>query len=285
MHKPFLYFGTPYVARDTLRYLLEQGYRPEAVITSPDAPKGRGQTLSACETKVFAQTEGLPVLTPERIDDATIAALKEYNTSYAIVVAYGKILPQALIDAFPDGILNIHYSLLPKYRGASPVEGALLNNEPVTGVSIQRMVYELDAGDVLASAEVAIGPDETTRELRPRLVALGSKLLVDTLPSFEAGTAPAVPQDHALATVTKKIKKQDGQLSLSDDGQKNWNIYRAYAESPGTFFFVEKDGASMRVKVRTAQFDMGVFIPELVVPEGKNETAYANLVANGWKPA
>lgn len=283
-HKPFLFFGTPYVARDTLAHLVASGYAPLAVVSSPDAPKGRGMTLTPSETKAWALEHTLPVLTPEKIDEAFIAQIKEYKADYAIVVAYGKILPQALIDAFPLGVLNIHYSLLPKYRGASPVEGALLNGETVTGVAIQQMVYALDAGDVLASVEVPIEPTETTRELRPRLVSIGAELLTDILPSFEDGSIEVVPQDHTLATHTKKIKKEMGELSLNGDPLENWNRYRAYAESPGTYFFVEKNNMKIRVKIRSARFEDGIFIPTLVVPEGKNETGFDTLEHSGWKP-
>lgn len=282
--KPFIFFGTPYVARDTLAHLVAEGYVPSVVVTSPDAPKGRGMVLTPCETKAWALAHNLPVLTPEKIDDAFIDSLKEYGASYAIVVAYGKILPQTLIDAFPLGILNIHYSLLPKYRGASPVEGALLAGETETGVSIQQMVYALDAGDVLATKTVSIEPNETTRELRPHLVTLGAELLTELLPTFEAGEVVATPQDSALATLTKKIRKDMGELSLSGDAAENWNRYRAYAESPGTYFFMQKDDARIRVKVVSAQFENGVFAPMRVIPEGKNETDYTGLVSSGWTP-
>lgn len=285
MHKRFAYFGTPYVSRDTLAYLLEQGYRPAVVVTSPDAPRGRGMTLTPSETKALAITEGLDVITPEKITPDVIASLRAFGCEYAIVVAYGKILPQALIEAFPLGVLNIHYSLLPKYRGASPVEGALLNGDTVTGVAIQKMVYELDAGDILATEEVAIQPTETTKELRPRLVSVGAELLAHTLPAFEAGEITPVPQDHALATKTGKIAKSEGELSLANDPRENWNKYRAYAESPGTYFFMTTGDKRLRVKIKTASFEDGVFMPERVVPEGKNETDYTALIANGWTAA
>ena len=281
-HKPFAYFGTPYVARDTLAALMEHGYVPSVVITSPDAPRGRGHVMTPCETKAWALEHDLEVLTPERIDDSFIDSLKAYDCAYGIVVAYGKILPQALIDHFPQGVINIHYSLLPKYRGASPVEGALLSGETETGVAIQQMVYTLDAGDVLASETVPIQDDETTRELRPRLVAVGADLLVSVLPAFEEGSLVGVPQDHSKATHTRKIKKEAGELTLRGPAQENWNRYRAYAESPGTYFFMEKEGARLRVKIRTATYENGEFLPALVVPEGKNETAYSNLVSSGW---
>ncbi|MDQ1299740.1 MAG: Methionyl-tRNA formyltransferase [Patescibacteria group bacterium] len=282
--KPFAFFGTPYVARDTLAYLASQGYVPEVVVSSPDAHRGRGLTLTPSETKTWALEHELKVLTPLKIDTDFIEEIRDYGCAYAIVVAYGKILPQGLIDAFPLGILNIHYSLLPKYRGASPVEGALLAGETETGVAIQQMVYALDAGDVLRSETTEIAPHETTRELRPRLVSLGARLLVDMLPAFEAGTLTPIPQDHTKATVTKKIRKEQGELSLKGDASANWNKYRAYAESPGTYTFLEKDGNRIRVKIRTATFEQGAFVPQLVVPEGKNETAYSSLVSSGYVP-
>ena len=274
----FMYFGTPYVARDTLATLVERGFVPEVVVSSPDAPKGRGLTLAPSETKEWALAHGLPVLTPEKLTPEVIDELKTYGCDYAVVVAYGKILPQALIDAFPKGILNIHYSLLPKYRGASPVEAALLNDESTTGVSIQQMVYKLDAGDVLAQREVVIEPNETTRELRPRLVALGAELLADTLPAFIEGKLVATPQDESVATFSKKIEKSEGELDLAGDAQMNWNKYRAYAESPGTYFFLERGAKRLRVKIVTATFSDRVFTPDRIVPEGKKEMAYTDFV-------
>jgi methionyl-tRNA formyltransferase len=273
----FAFFGTPYVARDTLAYVVEHGFVPAVVITSPDAPRGRGLQLTPTEVKEWALAHELPVLTPEKITPDFTHSLAAYGCEYAIVVAYGKILPQSLIDAFPKGVLNIHYSLLPKYRGASPVESALLHGETVTGVAIQRMVYELDAGDVLALREVSIEPTETTRELRPRLVRIGAELLVETLPSFIAGTSTFAPQDPSLVTKSGKIAKEDGELDLSGDARTNWNTYRAYAESPGTYFYMERNGKRIRVKIKTAAFESGVFTPLRVVPEGKNETDYVGL--------
>lgn len=273
----FLYFGTPYVARDTLELLSKHGYIPSAVITSPDALQGRGMVLTPCETKVWALEHDLPVLTPTKITPEVIEELKKYGAEFAVVVAYGKILPQSLIDIFPKGILNIHYSLLPSYRGASPVESALLNGETTTGVTIQQMVLELDAGDVIAVQEVEIEPEETTRELRPRLVTIGALLLAGTLPDFIAGAVNYTPQNTAGVTTCKKISKDKGELFLTDSGEENWNKYRAYAESPGTYFFLKKGERTMRVKIKTAQYKDGIFIPLRVVPEGKNETDFSTM--------
>lgn len=274
----FVYFGTPYVAKDTLATLVSRGFVPTLVVSSPDAPQGRGMQLSPSPTKEWAEAQGIPVITPEKLTDEVVEEITSYSPSFGIAVAYGKILPKKLLDAFPLGVLNVHYSLLPKYRGASPVEAALLNNEQVTGVSIQKMVPKLDAGDVYVAEEVAIDASETTRELRPRLISVGAELLVSMLPSFIDGSLVPSPQDHEQATHAGKISKAEGELSLSDDPQKNWNKYRAYAESPGTYFFIEKNGKKMRVKIKTATFKNGVFIPERVIPEGKKEMSYADLV-------
>jgi methionyl-tRNA formyltransferase len=276
MTKKFVFFGTPYVARDTLAALLDAGYTPSLVVTSPDRPSGRGMKMTPCPTKEYATAHGIPVLDPEKLTPEAVETVRTYGADYGIVVAYGKILPQSLIDIFPLGLLNIHYSLLPKYRGASPVEAALLHGDSITGVAVQKLVKELDAGDILAVKEVAITPTETTRELRPRLIKEGADLLIASLPSFEEGTATFTSQDHAKATKCGKIQKEEGELSLSGDAKENWNKYRAYAESPGTYFFVEKDGRKTRVKIKTAEYVDGVFNPLRVVPEGKTETDYTS---------
>jgi len=275
----FAFFGTPYVAADTLAILVERGFAPAVVITSPDAPKGRGLVLTPCETKTFALRHSLPVLTPTKLDAEAIEAIKGYGCEYGIVVAYGKILPDALIQLFPKGLLNVHYSLLPKYRGASPVEAALLAGDAVTGVAVQKLVHELDAGDIIAIKEVAIEPEETTKELRPRLVGLGAELLAGVLPSYLAGEAAGTPQDASAATRSRKIAKADGELDLAGPAEENWRKYRAYAESPGTYFFTQKDGVKTRMKITKAKLVEGKFIVERVIPEGKREMAYQDTIS------
>lgn len=276
-HAPFVYFGTPYVSSDTLEILRLRGITPALIVTSPDAPQGRGMKLTPSPTKQWAEENDIPVIAPEELDEDAIKEIQAVGAEYGIAVAFGKILPRELISSFPKGVLNIHYSLLPKYRGASPVEGALLAGETMTGVTIQKMVYELDEGDVLAAKEVEIGPTETTRELRARLILEGANLLADMLPSFENDELEAVPQDHAQATYSGKISKEDGLLDLNGDAKENWNKYRAYAESPGTYFFVERNGKKMRVKIKSATFENGTFMPLRIVPEGKKETNYEDF--------
>lgn len=269
-HK-FVYFGTPLVASETLSVLIENGFMPTLVVTSPDAPKGRGLELTPSPVKVLAEFNKIPIITPEKLDDSALADIKSASADYAVVVAYGKIFPEKLIQAFPMGILNVHYSLLPKYRGATPLEATLLAGDRETGVTIQKMAYELDAGDIIAQSATPIGVAETARELRPRLIKIGAELLVETLRKFEVGEISPIPQPEASPTPhTRKLKKEDGMLALDASAQENWNTYRAYADSIGTYFI--KD--NKRVKIITAKMENDKFSPLRVIPEGKHEMDY-----------
>lgn len=269
----FAYFGTPRVACDTLAALIEHGFVPAVVVTSPDAPKGRGLVLTPSPTKVLALAHDIPVLTPEKLNATTLEAINAYACEYALVVAYGKIFPETLIHAFPKGVLNVHYSLLPKYRGATPLETALLTGDTTTGVSLQKMSKELDAGDILAQEATEIAPDETARELRPRLIAMGIALLVETLPSYLSGDVLPVPQDASRATRAGKIKKEDGLLSLDASAEEKWRKYRAYADTIGTYFFDNEK----RIKITVASFTDGQFVIERVIPESKREMTYTSF--------
>ena len=266
----FIFFGTPQGASETLATLLARGFTPALVVTSPDAPKGRGLVLTPSPVKELALTHNIPVLTPEKLDDATLTTIHDCGADYGVCVAYGKIFPEELISAFPKGVLNVHYSLLPKYRGATPLEGALLAGEYETGVTVQKMVKELDAGDIIAQAATPIAPDETARELRPRLIELGAELLADTLPAYLAGGIAPIAQDATLASHTHKLKKEDGLIALDASAEESWNKYRAFADSIGTYFF--EDGK--RMKIMKASLTNGTFTPVRVIPEGKSETNY-----------
>lgn len=266
----FAYFGTPQVASETLETLIKHGFVPVVVVTSPDAPSGRGLTLTPSATKTLALAHDIPVLTPHTLDAEALAAIQAYDCDYAIVVAYGKIFPENLIAAYPSGVLNVHYSLLPKYRGATPLEGSLLAGETKTGVTIQKMVKELDAGDIIAQKATEIASDETALELRPRLIALGAALLVETLPAYLQGDIAPIPQNQTLVTLTRKLKKEAGLISLEDSAETNWNKYRAYADSIGTYFFEN----GKRMKITKASLRAGHFVVERVIPEGKRETNY-----------
>lgn len=266
----FVYFGTPSVASETLAILLSHGFVPALVVTAPDAPRGRGLVLTPSPVTLLAREHSLPLYTPETLDDSAQTHIKNVGADYALCVAYGKIFPEELIAAFPEGVLNVHYSLLPKYRGATPLETALLAGESETGVTIQKMVKALDAGDIIAQASTAISENETARELRPRLINMGAELLVETLPHYLSHEITPRPQDESGVSRAHKLKKEDGKLTLSDDAGTNWNKYRAFADSIGTYFMEH----GKRMKITAASFKNDRFVVERVIPEGKSETAY-----------
>ena len=189
------------------------------------------------------------------------------NVDFFLVVAYGKILSEEILNIPKLGSINIHYSLLPKYRGASPVESAILNGDNITGVTIQKMKFEMDAGPIIATEKTEILPNEKSSELRARLIKIGGELLVNILPEFIAGKTKEVEQNENEATFCKKIKKEDGLIDLNDNAVKNYNKFRAYATWPRTFFF--KDGK--RIIITDAILENNEFIIKKILPEGKKE--------------
>jgi len=278
-NSPFIFFGTPGVAEKTLSKLIESGVVPALVVTNPDSRRGRGMELQPSPVKVLAESQNIPVYTPDTLDASAQEKILAEHPEYAIVVAYGKILPEVLITAFPKGILNVHYSLLPKYRGATPTESALLHGDEVTGVTVQKMVYKLDAGDIVAQRTTPIAPDETVCELRPRLIDLGAELLVETLPEYLKGNIELRSQDESETTHSGKLKKEDGLLDLDAPDEENWNKYRAYKEWPGTYLFAFRNGKEVRLKITDATLgNGGEFIIRRVIPEGKKEIDYETFV-------
>lgn len=263
--------GTPDVAVESLEKLFASGYIPKLIITAPDRPVGRGLVMTPSPVKVWADEHNIKTIQPEKITDAVIAEIAELDPELSIVVAYGKILPESIIHLPKFGTLNIHYSLLPRFRGASPVESAILAGDTETGVAIQSMVYELDAGDILDIAKLPIHSNETAPELRARLSTLGADTLVNTLNHLPEQLANKQLQSTEGIMKCGKIKKTDG--DITDDGDVvRWNKYRAYYGWPGIYYF---DGNGKRVKITKANFTNGKFIIERVIPEGKGEMNYS----------
>lgn len=267
-NKPnFVFFGTPDVASETLEILKISGFLPSLIVTSPDRPAGRKMLLTPPPVKTWAIENNIPYIQPEKLNDLI---LKIQNVDLFIVVAYGKIIPEKLIKSPRLGSINIHYSLLPKYRGASPVESAILNGDTETGVTIQQMEYKMDTGPILAQEKVAILPIEKAGELRSRLIKIGGELLVKMLPDFTTGKITSIPQDEIQATNCKKMTKEDGLINLDDDATKNYNKFRAYATWPRTYFF--KDGK--RIIITDAELKDGKFVIKKIIPEGGKEQEY-----------
>jgi len=294
----FIFWGTPDVAKETLDILKENGLIPSLIITSADARQGRKMILTPPPVKVWAEKNNIPYIQPETkaelleffsSDKAVIAREVEKKipeVELSVVVAYGKIIPEKILNIPKFGSINIHYSLLPKYRGASPVESAILNGDTETGVTIQKMTYKMDAGDIIAQEKINIFPEETASELRKRLIKLGGELLIKTLNTPSAsGHSPFAggeKQNESLATICKKIKKEDGLINLNDDGVINYNKFRAYAYWPRTFFFSAQGGPALggknskRIIITKASLRDGKFVIEKIIPEGKKETSWKN---------
>ena len=203
-----VFMGTPDFAEESLRALLEAGEDVAAVFTQPDKPRGRGMRESFSPVKALAAERGIPVYQPVTFKDgAATELLRTLAPELLVVVAYGRILPQAFLDVAKYGSINVHGSLLPKYRGAAPIQWAVLNGDKTTGVSVQSMAAAMDAGDVIAARETEIGEFETAGELFDRLKTLGAELLAETVRKIASGSVIRVPQNEADATYTKMLDK------------------------------------------------------------------------------
>lgn len=207
-----VFMGTPDFARDSLKALVEEGYNILTVVTNPDKPKGRGMKMIASPVKEYALENGLEVKQPLRIRDNVefIEELKNLNPDLICVVAYGKIIPEEILNIPKFGSINVHGSLLPKYRGAAPIQWAVINGEIETGITTMYMDKGMDTGDMILKEKVSIGEDETTGELWDRLSKIGARLLVETIRKIEAGTAPREkqPEDFSMAPMLKKEMAQ-----------------------------------------------------------------------------
>lgn len=236
-----VYFGTPDFAVPTLERLVEAGCPVAAVVTQPDKPRGRGQKPSPGPVKAFAASRGLPVLQPERLrDEAFLSGIAEMAPDLGVVAAYGKILPQALLDIPRLGMVNVHASLLPRWRGASPVHRAVMAGDPETGVSIMRVVRELDAGAVFSVARRPIGQDETSEDVERDLAAIGARLLVATLPAIAAGDAPPVPQDEGGVSYAPRLTKEEGLIAWDAPAEALHNQVRGLHPWPHAYTFLDE---------------------------------------------
>jgi methionyl-tRNA formyltransferase len=226
--------GTPAFAVPSLEALVAAGHTVAAVYTQPDRPKGRGQELGVSPVKEAALRLGLPVYQPERVRrPEAIAELAAFGAKAMVVVGYGQILPQAAIDLAALGIVNVHASLLPLYRGAAPIQWAIANGETETGVTTMKIDAGLDTGDMLRKAETTIGPEETAVELSERLAVLGAELLIETLEMLERGQIVPEPQDHSSATLAPILKKEDGAIDWALPATAIHNRLRGFTPWPG----------------------------------------------------
>lgn len=278
----FAFFGTPALAVEILEVLEKAGYTPAVIVTMPDRAQGRGMEMKETAVAAWGRKLGIPVLKPEKLDSDFIASLAPRTLSLGLVVAYGKILPQALLDTMP--MYNIHYSLLPRWRGATPVESAILAGDAETGVAIQRIVQKLDAGPLVALEKTAIGKDETAPALRTRLNAIAVELLVGIFPELSAGALTETAQDESAVTHCGKISKEYGLVSMYDSAEILDRKYRAYYGWPGIYTFFERGGKRIRTIIVRAHREGDRFDIETVKPEGKGEMPYEDFLRSGARP-
>jgi methionyl-tRNA formyltransferase len=262
-----VYLGTPPDAVPSLRALHDAGHDIALVVTQPDRKRGRGGALVPSPVKVAAEELGLPVVTPERAREV-VDQVAATGAELGVVVAFGQLLPTALLEALPHGFVNVHFSLLPRWRGAAPVERAILAGDAETGVGIMALEAGLDTGPIFASASTAIDPTETAGELRARLVGIGTELLLQTLPAVpETTPTPQVGEP----TYAEKLTVEEFELDPTAPPEELARRVRAGNPRPGAWTRVD----GKRLKVWRAHVDDGRFVPDEVQPEGKRAMPFA----------
>jgi methionyl-tRNA formyltransferase len=234
-----VFCGTPQFAIPTLQQLLAAGHAIDLVITQPDRVRGRDQEPSPPPVKVLAMEVGLPVMQPEKIKNnpELRARLETIQPDAIIVVAYGRIIPEWMLNLPRWGNINLHGSLLPKYRGAAPIQWAVAHGETVTGNTTMRLDPGLDTGDMLLQRSLPIAPDQTAEQLFPLLAASGAGLMLDTLAGLEAGTIQPIPQDHAGASLAPILKREDALVDFARSAAEIYNRWRGFQPWPGAYSF------------------------------------------------
>jgi methionyl-tRNA formyltransferase len=236
-HASLVFCGTPQFAVPTLEELAEAGFQIHLVVTQPDRPKGRGLELVASPVKQCASRLGLPIVQPGRIrnNEHFQAQLTALKPDAIVVVGYGRIIPQWMLDLPLFGNINLHASLLPKYRGAAPIQWAIASGETVTGVTTMKIDASLDTGDILLQREIAIAADDTAETLGPKLAAMGAGLTVETLRGLQAGSIHPRPQDNSQATIAPILTKEDGLIDFSRSAAELLNRLRGFQPWPGAY--------------------------------------------------
>ncbi len=282
----FAFFGTSHIAVYVLDALATTDQRPQLIVTQTPKPKGRGLEPQPTQVDAWARTHEIPVAYDS----------KEFETGdwdVAVVVDYGNFLPKQLLDIPRRGFLNVHPSLLPRLRGASPMRSAILNDEKVTGVTIMLVSEGMDEGPIVAQKKIDVEPWPLgNAALEDILLQEGGKLLAQVLPQWVAGEIDAHEQNHDVATYSEKIQKEDGLLDLNADAYKNLLKIRAYEGWPGTYTFFERSGKKIRVGIIDAHMEGSPstslrarkLVIDRVKPEGKKEMAYEELLRSGAKP-
>jgi methionyl-tRNA formyltransferase len=248
MNLRIVFMGSPEFALPALNALAEN-YRVEGVVTQPDRPAGRGRELTPPAVKILAQEHNLPIIQPAKLRELeAMEQLRSWNPEVIVVAAFGQILRSDVLDLPPHGCVNVHASLLPRWRGAAPIQAAILHGDDETGITIMKMDPGLDTGPILSQQAIPITPKDTAGRLSPRLAELGAQLLLKTLPGYVSGEIQPQPQDDSLATYAPMLKKSDGELDFFEPAEDLARRVRAFNPWPGTFFLWQGE----RLKVHQA---------------------------------
>jgi methionyl-tRNA formyltransferase len=272
MHLRILFMGTAQLAGASLRALLASSqFDVAAAVTRPDRPQGRELKTRPPLVKKIAAEAGIPLLQPERARDPEfISSVADLNPDIIVVAEYGELLPPSILALPKLGCVNVHASLLPKYRGAAPIQWAILNGEHETGVTIMKMSAGLDTGDILTQKATPIGLEETAAQLHDRLAILGAELLVSTLPDYSAGGILPTPQDNAAATHARKINREDGRIDWSQTAAALRNRIRAFTPWPGAYVDLTIRGKPRLVKFWRASVELSQGQPGQVLQADRN---------------
>jgi len=273
-NKPsIVFFGTDYVSICILEELKKNSFLPSLIVTQPDKPQGRKMTVTQPDVKVWADENNIPTLQPEVFDEDFINEITKNDWDLFIVASYGKIITNKVLEIPKHKTLNIHPSLLPKYRGPTPAEQAILDDSKETGVTVMRMDEKMDHGPIVKQEKIFFETWPDKQDMLKRLATLGGATLCDIIPDWINGKIVEVDQDHTQATFTKMISKEDGLINLGENDYKNFLKYKAYKPWPGVFFFEN----GKRIKITDADFINNKFIIKKIIPEGKKEMLYGNL--------
>lgn len=246
-----VFMGTPQFAAVILENLLRHHYHIVGVVTQPDKPVGRKQEIKSSAIKELSLRESLPLIQPTRLDDESIDAIKSWRPDMIVVAAYGRILPKKLLLIPGFGCVNVHGSILPRWRGASPIQNAILSGDTETGITIMRMDEGMDTGDIITTETTPIEPDEIKSELETRLSKIGSELLAHTLPRYVEQKITLKKQDDTSATLCQLIEREDGRIFWNAHSQAIYNRYRALSPWPGVFTFWKRGETLLRLKLIT----------------------------------
>ncbi len=272
MNNTFIAFGTGHIAVEAFDAMYAQGVVASLMVTAPDRPKGRGHVLTPSPVSLWADEHQIKTIKPEKIDSTFLSTLSATFSAIFVVIDYGVILPQSLLDIPARGVLNMHPSLLPRLRGPSPIRSAILNDEAETGVTVMILDSQMDHGPILAQRTIPL-PYRPMRgnELDLLLARAGGALVAEVLPAYLRGKITPTEQDHTKATTCKKFTKEDGFVDLADDTHANLLKIRAFDGWPGTYTFVKRDTKEIRIKIIDAEIRNGKLELLRVVPEGGRE--------------